>query len=134
MFVGLIDYLDSVKKRDPAPRSRWEVLLPPVPGGLRGRAKKKRARDHHQATQQCAQHHAATHITRQRHRAPMGPDGLLRLMSIGVGTSPSSATRSRIVRNLRYSNPGPHTRCPFKSTLEFHVFHVVLMIFSNYLS
>jgi len=29
MFVGLIDYLDSVKKRDPAPRSRWEVLLYP---------------------------------------------------------------------------------------------------------
>ena len=29
MLVGLIDYLDSVKKRDPAPRSRWEVLLYP---------------------------------------------------------------------------------------------------------
>ena len=26
---GLVDYLDSVKARDPAPRSRWEVLLYP---------------------------------------------------------------------------------------------------------
>jgi len=26
---GLIDYLDSIKARDPAPRSRWEVLLYP---------------------------------------------------------------------------------------------------------
>lgn len=29
MFNGLIDYLDSIKARDPAPRSRWEVLLYP---------------------------------------------------------------------------------------------------------
>ncbi len=29
MFGGLIRYLDSVKARDPAPRSRWEVLLYP---------------------------------------------------------------------------------------------------------
>ncbi len=29
MFDGLIDYIDSVKARDPAPRSRWEVLLYP---------------------------------------------------------------------------------------------------------
>jgi serine O-acetyltransferase len=29
MFEGLIAYLDSVKARDPAPRSRWEVLLYP---------------------------------------------------------------------------------------------------------
>jgi serine O-acetyltransferase len=29
MFNGLIEYLDSIKKRDPAPRSRWEVLLYP---------------------------------------------------------------------------------------------------------
>ena len=29
MLSGLIDYLDSVKSRDPAPRSRWEVLLYP---------------------------------------------------------------------------------------------------------
>lgn len=30
MFISnLIDYLDSIKARDPAPRSRWEVLLYP---------------------------------------------------------------------------------------------------------
>ncbi len=29
MFDGLISYLDSIKVRDPAPRSRWEVLLYP---------------------------------------------------------------------------------------------------------
>ncbi len=29
MFDGLIAYLDSVKSRDPAPRSRWEVLTYP---------------------------------------------------------------------------------------------------------
>lgn len=29
MLRGLIHYLDSVKARDPAPRSRWEVLLYP---------------------------------------------------------------------------------------------------------
>lgn len=29
MFDGLIDYLDSVRSRDPAPRSRWEILLYP---------------------------------------------------------------------------------------------------------
>ena len=29
MFDALIDYLDSVKSRDPAPRSRWEILLYP---------------------------------------------------------------------------------------------------------
>lgn len=29
MFKGLVDYLDSVKARDPAPRSRWEILLYP---------------------------------------------------------------------------------------------------------
>jgi serine O-acetyltransferase len=29
MLSGLIDYLDSVKARDPAPRSRWEILLYP---------------------------------------------------------------------------------------------------------
>lgn len=29
MFQGLIAYLDSIKERDPAPRSRWEVLLYP---------------------------------------------------------------------------------------------------------
>jgi serine O-acetyltransferase len=29
MFGGLIAYLDSVRARDPAPRSRWEVLLYP---------------------------------------------------------------------------------------------------------
>ena len=29
MFKGLIAYLDSIKARDPAPRSRWEILLYP---------------------------------------------------------------------------------------------------------
>ena len=29
MAAGLIDYLDSIKARDPAPRSRWEILLYP---------------------------------------------------------------------------------------------------------
>ncbi len=29
MLNGLIDYLDSIQKRDPAPRSRWEILLYP---------------------------------------------------------------------------------------------------------
>jgi len=29
MFAGLIAYLDSIKARDPAPRSRWEVMLYP---------------------------------------------------------------------------------------------------------
>lgn len=29
MFSGLITYLDSIRGRDPAPRSRWEVLLYP---------------------------------------------------------------------------------------------------------
>jgi serine O-acetyltransferase len=29
MLSGLIAYLDSVKARDPAPRSRWEILLYP---------------------------------------------------------------------------------------------------------
>lgn len=29
MFNGLIAYLDSIKARDPAPRSRWEILLYP---------------------------------------------------------------------------------------------------------
>jgi serine O-acetyltransferase len=29
MAFGLIDYLDSIKSRDPAPRSRWEILLYP---------------------------------------------------------------------------------------------------------
>ncbi|MFA5968293.1 MAG: serine O-acetyltransferase EpsC [Sphingomonas sp.] len=29
MFARLVAYLDSVKARDPAPRSRWEVLLYP---------------------------------------------------------------------------------------------------------
>ncbi|MBL0767330.1 serine acetyltransferase [Sphingopyxis sp. DHUNG17] len=29
MFKGLIAYLDSIKRRDPAPRSRWEILLYP---------------------------------------------------------------------------------------------------------
>ncbi len=29
MFNSLIEYLDSIKARDPAPRSRWEVLLYP---------------------------------------------------------------------------------------------------------
>ena len=29
MFNGLVAYLDSIKARDPAPRSRWEILLYP---------------------------------------------------------------------------------------------------------
>ncbi len=29
MFDGLIAYLDSIKARDPAPRSRWEIMLYP---------------------------------------------------------------------------------------------------------
>jgi serine O-acetyltransferase len=29
VFDALLDYLDSVKARDPAPRSRWEILLYP---------------------------------------------------------------------------------------------------------
>jgi serine O-acetyltransferase len=29
MFDGLITYLESVKARDPAPRSRWEILIYP---------------------------------------------------------------------------------------------------------
>ena len=29
MLAGLVDYLDSIKARDPAPRSRWEVLTYP---------------------------------------------------------------------------------------------------------
>ncbi len=29
MFKSLIEYLDSIRARDPAPRSRWEVLLYP---------------------------------------------------------------------------------------------------------
>ena len=29
MLNGFIDYLDSVRARDPAPRSRWEILLYP---------------------------------------------------------------------------------------------------------
>ena len=29
MVPGLVDYLDSVKARDPAPRSRWEILIYP---------------------------------------------------------------------------------------------------------
>jgi len=29
MFQSLIDYLDSIRARDPAPRSRWEILLYP---------------------------------------------------------------------------------------------------------
>lgn len=29
MFGGLIAYLDSIKDRDPAPRSRWEIMLYP---------------------------------------------------------------------------------------------------------
>ena len=29
MLAGLVEYLDSIKARDPAPRSRWEVLLYP---------------------------------------------------------------------------------------------------------
>jgi hypothetical protein len=30
MLSGLVEYLDSIKARDPAPRSRWEVLLYPA--------------------------------------------------------------------------------------------------------
>lgn len=29
MFAAMIAYLDSIKRRDPAPRSRWEILLYP---------------------------------------------------------------------------------------------------------
>ena len=29
MFPGILAYLDSIKARDPAPRSRWEILLYP---------------------------------------------------------------------------------------------------------
>ena len=29
MFDSLVDYLDSIKARDPAPRSRWEILTYP---------------------------------------------------------------------------------------------------------
>ena len=29
MFNSLIEYVDSIRARDPAPRSRWEVLLYP---------------------------------------------------------------------------------------------------------
>jgi serine O-acetyltransferase len=29
MSIGLLAYLDSIKARDPAPRSRWEILLYP---------------------------------------------------------------------------------------------------------
>lgn len=29
MFGGLVAYLDSIKARDPAPRSRWEIMLYP---------------------------------------------------------------------------------------------------------
>jgi serine O-acetyltransferase len=29
MFNGLVAYLDSIKARDPAPRTRWEILLYP---------------------------------------------------------------------------------------------------------
>lgn len=29
MFSAMIAYLDSIKRRDPAPRSRWEILLYP---------------------------------------------------------------------------------------------------------
>jgi len=29
MALAILDYLDSVKSRDPAPRSRWEILLYP---------------------------------------------------------------------------------------------------------
>mgnify|MGYP000639511048 CR=1 FL=1 len=29
MFDGIIAYLDSIKARDPAPRSRWEILTYP---------------------------------------------------------------------------------------------------------
>ncbi len=29
MFYNIVEYLDSIKARDPAPRSRWEILLYP---------------------------------------------------------------------------------------------------------
>jgi serine O-acetyltransferase len=29
MFQGLVEYLDSIRARDPAPHSRWEILLYP---------------------------------------------------------------------------------------------------------
>ena len=29
MISGLLAYLDSIKARDPAPRSRWEILTYP---------------------------------------------------------------------------------------------------------
>jgi serine O-acetyltransferase len=29
MFAGVVAYLDSIKARDPAPRTRWEILLYP---------------------------------------------------------------------------------------------------------
>ena len=29
MFAGLVEYLDSVKARDPAARSKWEVFIYP---------------------------------------------------------------------------------------------------------
>lgn len=29
MFEGIVAYLDSIKARDPAPRSRWEILIYP---------------------------------------------------------------------------------------------------------
>ena len=29
MFNAIVEYLDSIKARDPAPRSRWEILLYP---------------------------------------------------------------------------------------------------------
>jgi serine acetyltransferase len=29
MFNNFVEYLDSIKSRDPAPRSRWEILLYP---------------------------------------------------------------------------------------------------------
>ena len=29
MYSGLVGYLDSIKSRDPAPRTRWEILLYP---------------------------------------------------------------------------------------------------------
>ena len=41
MFNGLVAYLDSIKARDPAPRSRWEILL--YPGLLADDADQKRA-------------------------------------------------------------------------------------------
>ena len=36
MASGLLAYLDSVKARDPAPHSRWEVLLYPGAWALAG--------------------------------------------------------------------------------------------------